>query len=173
MLSLEENKHICLDSCSIINLINGGYLEEVLLIPNYVFVIGPSVYDEVSKILSQKEIVDHFISMGKLHEFSDDIDIEMMDSLFSQYNLGDGETESVTMSIENNFEICVDDKSARRMAEENIGAEKTMGSLRLLKFTVEKSLIECFEAFRAYELMINEGGFLPKGIPRNYFCKAS
>ena len=106
ILSLLKIIDISFDSCSVINLINCKQLENVFKIPNYNFHIGLSVYDELCKVGVQAEILNDSIKKGALTLFKSDVDLELVEKLYSQYNLGDGETEALAICIENSFKMC-------------------------------------------------------------------
>ena len=161
-----------MDACSVINLINCNNLHSVLSLENTTFFIGPAVYDEVVKLPEQEVIINTFISKGVIEIYDGEINIDLVDSFFETYQLGDGETETVAICVQNGFTMCCDDRLARAMAETVIGEDKTMGSLRLLKFTVQAGILLCKDAFVAYRLMISEGGFLPKNISNHFFCSS-
>lgn len=170
---MERVTNICLDSCSLINLINCDRLSDVLSIPHNTFYITPSVYDEISKINDQKLIIDNLIKGNTLKLYSNNLNINLLQELFKKYNLGDGETESLLMCKKESYKLCCDDRRARKMAEAEIGKHKVMGSLRLLKKCVNNGIILCKDAFASYIEMIYHGGFLPKNIDDHFFCKDS
>lgn len=169
---METVRKICLDACSVINLVNCNNFRSVLSLENTTFFMGPSVYDEVIKVPEQKEIINTLISDGLIEIYEGEINVELVDSFFETYQLGDGETETVAICNQNGYSMCCDDRLARAMAETIIGEEKTMGSLRLLKFAVQAGTILCTDAFIAYQVMITEGGFLPKNINNHFFCSS-
>lgn len=167
---MEEITNICFDSCSLINLLNCNKLNEVLNIPNYVFYLGHSAYDELCKVDDQCLKINKLLDSGSLLLYKDDIDVLRLEELFNLYGLGDGETEAILICSKENFKICCDDRLARKMSVEEIGNGNVMGSLRLLKFAVIHNIIECTDAFASYIDMIYKGGFLPKNIGNHFFC---
>jgi predicted nucleic acid-binding protein len=173
ILKLAESKTIVCDTCSLVNLLNGKKLAFVLNIPGTIFLIGPLVYREVCKVEGQKKIIDDLLACGKLKMWVEEINIELLSKLYSLYSLGDGETECIAICIENNVEMCSDDRKARMAGENELMKEKVMGSLRLLKMAVGADLIKCSDAKIAYHEMRAKGGFLPKNVENAYFCKAS
>jgi predicted nucleic acid-binding protein len=170
---MDKTINIVFDSCSLINLINGNQLGAVLKLPGFSFYVGPAVYNEVSKKQSQKEIIDKAIEDQSIFLWKKEINLEFVGRLFLTYNLGDGETESIAMCHEDMLYICCDDRQARSAAAKELTESMVMGSLRLLKMTVEQDIIKCTEAKFCYLEMMLKGGFLPKKIEDNYFCKAA
>ena len=152
---------------------NSGHLKDVLRLSNWSFIVGPAVYKEIAKQGHQKEILDECLVEGSISLFDKELDIEAIDNMFTTYDLGDGETETLVICNEYNFQMCCDDKSARNMAETEIGSSNTMGSLRLLKYAVDENIIFCTQAYDAYNNMITNGGFLPKSIDHHFFCNSS
>ncbi|WP_417372263.1 hypothetical protein [Gelidibacter japonicus] len=152
---------------------NSDRLSDVLSLRNTNFIITPAVYDEVSKVPEQLIKLDKYIATGQILHYQGDLNVEVLDQLFETYDLGDGETEAVLLSQERGYQICCDDKRARGMAEYEVGESRVMGSLRLLKFVVAEEIIECTDAYSAYRIMIQKGGFLPNAIKNHFFCKPS
>jgi predicted nucleic acid-binding protein len=151
---------------------NSDRLESVLNVKYLRLYIGQAVLREAAKIVSQKEIIDYFTSSGKLIIWSNNISVSLVTRLIAVYGLGDGETESIAICIENGFSLCCDDKKARSAAQNEITGNLVMGSLRLLKLAVSEKVIKCTEAQISYLEMVIKGGFLPKNIAEDYFCKA-
>jgi len=170
---LTDLKEIVLDACSLINLMNSDRLETVLNLANTKYYISQAVYNEVAKITSQKTEVDKYITDGKLNVWKQNINVGLLAHLFDTYGLGDGETESTAICKENNFLLCCDDKKARTAAQKEITDAHLMGSLRLLKHAVIENIIKCTEAQVSYIEMVVKGGFLPKNVENDYFCRAS
>lgn len=165
---------IALDTCSLVNLMNGNQLDAVLSISNKSFVISPSVYKETTKIPTQKEVIDEYLASGQLRISESELDVSLLSNLYENYNLGDGETESIAICKNNpSTLLCCDDKKARTAAGKEMDSTNIIGSLRLLKIAVGEEIIKCTDAQISYLEMKFKGGFLPKGIDNHYFCKAS
>ncbi|HRI35155.1 MAG TPA: hypothetical protein PLD02_15505 [Saprospiraceae bacterium] len=130
------------------------------------------MYKEVSRVQSQKNKIDDFIESGKIITLDKDLDIHLLSRLYDEYKLGDGETESICICIEESFLICCDDKKARIAAEKELTKPNVMGSLRLLKMAVIDNIIRCNDAESSYSEMLLKGGFLPKDIQHSYFCSS-
>lgn len=150
-----------MDACSIINLHNGGVLRCICSIPDVHIQVGPIVGGECSE--------DCALAIASLHsdgglEYLEDNDLEIDQFLdfVDQNRLGDGESECILLACLNEeSSICCDDRRGRTKAIELIGEERVLGSLRLLKIAVQHNLFDSSEAFEAYELMREAGGFLP------------
>lgn len=169
---MARSTHIVFDTCSLINLMNGERLQSVLNIPYIQYYLGPAVYKEVSKIQTQKDKIDDFIESTKIIKWNKDIDINLISRLYDDYKLGDGETESLCICIEESFLICCDDRKARVASEKELTKPNVIGSLRLLKMAVIENVIKCNDAESSYFTMLLKGGFLPKDIQHNFFCSS-
>jgi predicted nucleic acid-binding protein len=170
---LADINTIIIDTCSLVNLMNGNHLVSALKLSKLKFVIGPAVYKEVSKVQDQKQIIDDLIATKKLFLWSGKMDLTVLIGLYGKYMLGDGETESIAICKLDNSLICCDDRKARSAAELEILPENCMGSLKILKLAVIDNIIKCTDAETSYLTMKHKGGFLPKNIDNSYFCKAS
>lgn len=162
-------ENIILDACSIINLINGDQIINALNLTGTKFFIGQAVYNELAKVHTQKVIIDTLINEGILIMLDVDIDVDLLISLYKEYNLGDGETESMVLCKQLGFALCCDDRKARKASNDVIGEKSVMGSLRLMKFAVIEELIVCTDAELSLVKMKLEGGFLPN-VGHGYFC---
>jgi hypothetical protein len=91
----------------------------------------------------------------------DDISAEIFLGLLEAHDLGEGETECLTLSLRHPYVFCCNDIKARHIGEELLGEGRVVGSLRLLKWCVVQELANAEMAFNFYEAMRNAGGFLP------------
>lgn len=151
---------------------NGNQLDSILSISEIKYFIGPAVYGEVSKLESQKQFIDNAIAEGKLIKWKGDIDLDLLNTLYEEYGLGDGETESIAIGISTAYSLCCDDKKARIAANNELNQSHVIGSLGMLKMAVMDNIIKCTDATLSYLEMILKGGFLPKNLDGNYFCNA-
>lgn len=109
---------------------------------------------------------------GRVHYVPDEeISPDRFLELVADHDIGDGELESIAICETTDRAFCTDDAAARRLATNLLGAPNVMGSLRLLKLSVQASLLMCNEAFASYNQMRDCGGFLPN-LPNNFFCVA-
>ncbi|WP_420578352.1 hypothetical protein [Ekhidna sp.] len=160
---------VILDNCSLINIINGDILEEVLNLEGINFHIGPIVYDEFTQY-KDGSILDEMISKGLLSRVGEDVvTIEEYRSMLDKYGLGDGETECLCISRKFGYRMASDDKKARSSGIKEIGRNRVIGSIFLLKRLVEKNVFNCSEAFERYVFMKVSGGFLPD-YKKDEFC---
>jgi len=154
-----------LDACSLINLINGEVLEDVLELPEHRFAVGPQVLGECG---GDATIIGAQFG-ARLTELSDeDLRATLFFDLLERYGLGPGETECLAFAIVNDGNVCSDDRKAREMAAEELGVERVLGTARLLRDTVAAGLLTPEQGERAYEKMRVSGGFLPI-LPPEYF----
>lgn len=153
--------NVIMDACSIINLHNGGVLRCICGIPDLHFQVGPIVGGECSEDCAL--IIASLHSDGDLEYLEDNcLDLDSFLDFVDKHKLGDGESECILLaSLDEESSICCDDRRGRTKALEMIGEERVFGSLRLLKFAVQHSILHSSEAFEAYKLMRSAGGFLP------------
>jgi predicted nucleic acid-binding protein len=90
-----------------------------------------------------------------------DVPAETYLDLLLTHELGEGETECIALALTHSYVFCCDDAKARSVATDLIGIDRVVGSLRLLKWTVESGLTSSEEAFSFYQSMKAAGGFLP------------
>lgn len=163
--------NIILDSCSIVNLINGGCLDKILTLPGFKFYVGDILIENELLNSFQKSLILTAIQKCLITNLNDDIPISIFSSYNQKFNLGIGETECIIRCKKNDFTICTDDKKARKCAKEELGQQNVIGSLHLLKLCVSHKLMSCEDAIASYEAMQNKGGFLPKKLDKKYFCE--
>jgi len=147
---------------------NASALEKVLRIPGHQFLFTPLVASEC-----------HAACVGEIIQLSQDCDVvqlndeqidgELFLELIANHRLGDGETEclAVCMSRPGSL-LCCDDRRARQVAEQLLGGDRVIGSLRLLKWTVSVGLATRADALALYQTMKDRGGFLPD-VPIGWF----
>lgn len=162
-----------MDACALINLMNAHQLEAVFKLPNTHFLIGSSAYNEVCKVDFQKTMLDNLFVRHKVDLWDGELDVSLLLHLVEHYNLGDGETEAIAICMSSGYTLCCDDWKARKKANIEIGETKVIGSLRLLKIAVSHDLLKCTDAEISYLEMKLKGGFLPKTLDEDYFCKRS
>jgi len=91
-------------------------------------------------------------------------------NLVELYRLGDGETESLMFAQTNeSLIVCSDDRAARRAATSLFGADRVIGSIRLLLHCIEDGLLTSDAAFALYRQMIIRGAFFPN-LTKEQFC---
>ena len=157
-----------MDASSIINLCNAGVLENVCQIESSDFLFTPWVDDECDERCTDQ--LQGARQAGNLSILPDDeIDAELFLNLIEQIQLGNGETETIAAAVGNNSIVCTDDRKARIAASNILGAGRVIGSLRLLRWAVEHKLMVCTQAFEAFQVMRDRGGFLPD-TDQAFFC---
>lgn len=157
-----------IDSSSIINLYNAGALELVGRIRRCQLFLPPLVVGEcqpscAAAILELKE--------ARSLSFIDDseVDASLFLALLEEHRLGDGETECITVALSGDYMVCCDDRKARETAQQLVGSDRVIGTLRLLRWSVEEQLTDCASAFALFREMKRHGGFLPD-TPQTFFC---
>lgn len=159
--------NIVLDTCSLLNMVSGNVLAKICCLP-YQFSIGPIVYDECTKQPCM-ELEDE-INKGRIAVLDGSgFSVGLFSQLLAKYGLGDGETECISYGSALGYAICTDDRLARESALKELGPQRVIGTIGLLKLTTTHHLTSCQESFKAYQLMVKYGGFLPK-LKDDYFC---
>lgn len=159
---------LLIDACAAINLHNCGKLAVVCELPNTEVALSPMVVSECGLGCAAEIIA--LQAAGRIHFVPDEeISPDRFLELVADHDIGDGELESISVCETTDRAFCTDDAAARRLATNLLGAPKVMGSLRLLKLSVEASLLKCTEAFAGYEQMRDSGGFLPV-LDNDFFC---
>lgn len=121
--------NIILDSCSVINLINGEVFDKIFQLENYCFHLGLIVQEECYKEPEQIPSIELAIHNNGLLLFEKDVEIDKYKEYKRKYNLGDGETESIISALDHNMILSSDDNKARRCAALEIGENRVVGSL--------------------------------------------
>ncbi|MCW2370749.1 hypothetical protein [Sphingobium sp. B11D3D] len=159
---------LLIDACAAINLFNCGKLAVVCELPDTEVALSPIVVSECG-LDCAAEIIS-LQAAGLIHFVPDDeISPDRFLELVTDHDIGDGELESISVCEATDRAFCTDDAAARRLANNLLGDARVMGSLRLLKFSVEASLLVCTDAFAGYRKMRECGGFLPD-VPSDFFC---
>ncbi len=155
------------DASSIINLANAEALDAVTALPNRTICISPLVISECEPTCAAELL--RLQQDGRIR-FVDpkEISSEVFLALLEEHDLGEGETECLALLQMYDYVLCCDDDKARRIAVSLVGVERVVGSLRLLKWTVEDGICTGDIAFELYERMKAAGGFLPE-IAREWF----
>lgn len=161
---------IIIDASSIINLDNCGALPLVCRIQGRRIWISPIVIGECRLTCAAsllKLVQDGQFSLVDEARIPADTFLELL----VRFDLGEGETECLTVCHIGDFAFCCDDARARRAGAELFGSHHVIGSLRLLRWAVKDGLLPPEEAFDAYTRMKRTGGFLPAITPE-YFKAA-
>lgn len=161
---------IVLDTCAIINLINGNCLDKIFILNGYTFCVGEAVLEKEVLNDLQKTVLETFIEAGKIKVLSSEISLSAITNLRDKYNLGLGELECLALCMNSNSLFCSDDNKARKCSTNELGKSRVIGSLHLVRQIVLESIVKCFEALEYYNVMILKGGFLPKNLDSDYFC---
>lgn len=160
--------HLLIDACAVINLYNCGKLAIVCDLPDTEIWLSPIVVAECGLGCAAEIIALH--AAGRILYVPDhDISADRFLELVALHDIGDGELESIAVCEATHRFFCTDDSAARHLATNLLGADKVMGSLRLLKLAVDAALLKCTDAFAGYTEMRDNGGFLPQ-LGADFFC---
>ena len=151
---------VILDASTLINLVNGEVLAEILSIPGATFQMSVAVRTESKSIAAA---IDAAVAEGRLGLVDDSL---ISASAFREakrlMQLGDGETECILAAASMCCAIGCDDRAARKRAKQMLGAGKVMGSIGLLRMAIDVGLLSSEAAFASYGLMLARGGYLPQ-----------
>jgi predicted nucleic acid-binding protein len=158
-----------LDSCSVINVVHAGAFELICSLDGIEWWVPPVVVDESGPTCAAVTL--DLQQRGLIHFFDDhSVNAERFLRLIEEHRLGAGETECMAIAAESDYHICCDDRRARQVASDLIGADRVFGTIRVLRWCVEQRQIECAEAKRLLRIMREQGGFLPD-TPQSFFCR--
>lgn len=157
---------LVLDASTLINLANGEVLGVVLTLPGSQFLVS-SVVRRESKTIARA--IDTAVAAGRLGLIDDNL---ISAALFRQtkrrLKLDDGETECIIAADNLGASIACDDGAARAAATRELGAGRVTGSIGLLRQARQTGSLTSEQAYAAYRLMVQRGGYLPD-LPESYF----
>lgn len=162
---------IVLDTSSIINFINGSVIDQVLKMANHRFFMGEQLLNKEILDGVQKIIVEALIAKKRITVLPSAVTLSLVVDLQNKFRLGLGETECIALCKTCNKAICTDDLKARKFAAVELGDIYVYGSLSLLKESVKAGVLNCEKVIVSYQLMIEKGGFLPRNLTADYFCR--
>jgi predicted nucleic acid-binding protein len=151
---------LIIDASSIINLHNARALDLVAGLKGRVLWLSPLVVGECEPTCAAEILLLQGQSRLRFVD-PDHISAEAFLDLLEAYDLGEGETECLALCSRHPYVLCCDDQRARNVATQLYGAERVVGSLRLLRWAAMEDLISAEGAFSYYSAMKEAGGFLP------------
>ena len=150
---------VVVDASTLINLANGEVLSKVLQLPGFFFHVS-SVVRRESKTIA--EAIDAAVSNGRLVLVDDSmISVSEFKRAKRELKLDDGETECILAAQALGCVVASDDRAARKCVCDVLGEDRLSGSIRLLRYAIVEGIINGTQAFDAYLLMRERGGFLP------------
>jgi len=149
---------IYLDTCTLLNLINGEVLQHVLAFQDATFFVSREVERESE---SERELIRFLVNEGLL-EFADDalISFDLLNDKRVEWGLGIGECETILVAAQSNGIVACDDSKARNRIEIELGNNRLTGSLGFLQKLVYDSVLSQEDAYNAYLRMRANDGFL-------------
>ncbi len=153
-------ERIVVDTCSLLNWVNGGAFGAIVSLPVTLYVVGPLVELEsttIAKILAQQ------FASGKLVRLrNEDLNAAAFLELVDKYGLGEGEIECLAHALtSSDLIVCTDDKKARGIVTALLGRPRLIGTIGLLLKCFRNGTLNAEELRRSHELMIAAGAFLP------------
>ncbi|MCR5883734.1 hypothetical protein LRS03_13050 [Rhizobacter sp. J219] len=149
-----------LDASTLLNLANGEVLSKILRVPGLQFQVSAVVRDESRTVALA---IDSAVAAGGLALVDDKlIGVAQFLRAKAEWQLDNGETECILAAITLGCAVACDDKAARRVIAQVLGEARLTGSIGLLRQAVRAGLLTKIDAFAAYQLMRERGGFLPE-----------
>jgi predicted nucleic acid-binding protein len=156
---------LCADSCCIINLLNGGALG-VLASPDKPIAFQGLVEDELER---HKGDLEPLLKAGAIVLISgDEIFASEVGAIAEKHNIGAGEAECIVVGNKLGMSVATDDSKARSAVQSELGKDRVIGSLGILKNAVLAGKIDSSDAYSIYEKMKATGAFLPS-IDKAFF----
>lgn len=162
--------NIILDTCSIVNIINGDFIDHLMIHPTHNFYVGESLFEYELLNPTQKIVIGLLVSSRQIKLLPEDISISDFQKYYLKYDLGLGETESIILCKKLGYAICTDDLKARKSSTVELGKKNVVGTLFLIKECVKSKVITCDQALSIYKRILICGGYVPKGLTADYFC---
>ncbi|KQW77340.1 hypothetical protein ASC89_19315 [Devosia sp. Root413D1] len=148
-----------IDACALINLIRSGGAAEILsAIPTEVWFQG-LVEDEIVK---DKVILEQLLEAGLIHRFDgSSLSATAVGDIAADHEIGVGEAECVTICVESGELLISDDRRARDVGVDLLGAENVTGFIGLLCQCIDGGAISSVQAAKWLANAQGAGGFLP------------
>ena len=149
-----------LDASTLLNLANGEVLATVLRLPSTTFQVSSVVRDESRTIALA---INAAVAAGRLALVDDKlISVAQFLRAKTEWQLDNGETECILAAMAIGCSVACDDKAARKVIAKVLGSDRLSGSIGLLREAVKTGLLVQADAYTAYRLMRERGGFLPE-----------
>jgi predicted nucleic acid-binding protein len=157
----------CTDACCAINLINGCIIDVIAQLAQVKLCMQGLVEDEIGASCFAE--IARLAAAGRFDLVSGDtILASEVGAIAERYNIGLGESECIVIGKKYDCQFASDDRKARSAAAVELGRERVIGSIGLLKSSVVEGLISPIQAFASYRKMLDGGAFLPR-IDQKFF----
>lgn len=157
---------ICVDTCCMINLLNGTLVRIFVERLQKDLRIQGLVEDE---LITHADEIKGLVADGVIRLIpGSEIFASEVRHVANKHNIGLGESECIALGLKNGWMVASDDGRARTAGIKEIGKERITGSIGILTQLVTAKVISQNTATTAYQKMKRAGGFLPK-LPLNYF----
>lgn len=158
------------DACSLVNAVKIGLTPAILLDPCMQLCAGPVVMDEVwgnDKPLAGMEIPHQVIT-----PIQEDISGDELVDFMEMHKLGPGESECIILAQRHGFIFLSDDKRARNVASELIGADRVVGTFGMALAVCKSGVLASADVVDGYMTAIGNGAFLPKRSREGFLVEA-
>ncbi|UXU92094.1 hypothetical protein [Burkholderia sp. S-53] len=153
-------ERIVVDTCSLLNWVNGAAFDAIVSLPLTLYVVGPLVEMESTTIA--QFISQHFASGTLLRLRNEDLDAAVFLDLIDTYGLGEGETECLAHALaSNDLVVCSDDRKARGVVAALLGRQRLTGTIGLLLRCFRSGISSTDEIASSHQMMVDAGAFLP------------
>lgn len=159
-----------IDTSVLINTDNVGELASLLAKDCWSFAVTDEVVGECDNELKcaiEGFTGNGFISVATLSENSEELSLQLLANM----RIGIGEASAIAYAKELGAVFCCDDKKARRVGADELGSQRVIGTLGLIKRAVLRGDYTCAMAVNINLEMIRLGGYMP-AQPASYFCKS-
>jgi predicted nucleic acid-binding protein len=153
-------ERIVVDTCSLLNWVNGGAFDAIVSLPLTMYVVGSLVEAESTTIA---QLLAQHVASGTLVRLrNEDLDAAVFLDLIDTYGLGEGETECLAHALaSDDLIVCSDDRKARAVVAALLGPQRLTGTIGLLLRCFRNGIISADELRRAHQMMTDAGAFLP------------
>ena len=159
-----------IDSSVVINLSNVDALSVLHALPDRKFWVTQAVVDECWPTCGDDLATE--IATRRLSVVDDThIDASNFLDLLDTHSLGRGETEAIVACDQLGFALCCDDKRARALGRKVLGACRVSGTIAILRWCINDTIVTAQTAYAMYQQMRKKGGFLPD-VARTSFCRS-
>lgn len=147
------------DTCSLINMFNGGIFPKLPYIFENPIIIVKSVKDEVGG--EYEAVLDYTMAREGCVPCGVVVSAIAVSNLVSLENLGAGEAHAILSCVATGGCLVCDDKHARNVAKRMLGECRVIGTIGLICALLAKAVYNVEHAIGAVDRMVRAGAFLP------------
>jgi predicted nucleic acid-binding protein len=148
---------IVCDACALINLDRGGVFTLGQELPCGRFCFGRAVLDELEADPQHNAPWQQRCTL-----VAPDLLATELSAGLATHRLGAGETECLLLAQRDGYTLMSDDRRARLVATEQLGADRVVGSIAWLSHLVREGVLAAPAALTHYTAMRMAGAYLPR-----------